>query len=366
MLFFSEFKQCVHALNPRQRHIILCNIVLLNIILILIVCAFALRIQKSKLQQAQFIQSKTVQQHIPIQDLAKINDLAVVEAKVYIVGIKDINLKDSVIPVNFILSTTYKKKDFPQDSPQIELANGTIISKYLYYKSVDEGIVHEVVSYEANIEPIYQLQLYPLDKQVISIRPMAKNWLNEKFNIKISDMYLDSGSLIPNSDYVLEKSGFANSIDTFSIMIGHKNKEVSSVGNTIYTVFNHKNVYTYIKHIQYIVLAILIALFSLLINAKTASPKNGRVAVIGSSVFSLAANVFQINSTIRATNVFTLVDFITIFAGLIILMSYVTTVKTLKLIDTESYETSKAFDLSVFYCLLAYIIIFFTSIYIYA
>ena len=366
MLFYSEFKRCISKLTPAQKKIIIRNIVALNVVFIIIVFAFAMRIQRAKVLQANYIQSKTIQQHIATRDLAKIHDWTIVDAKVYLYYLKDINLKDSSIPVTFALSLTYSEQEFSKHSPEIELSNGSITSKTQYFRQVESGIVSEVDLYEADITPSYQLQLYPLDKQLIILRPAAKNWLDSPYYLNISGMYVDPNATNPSSDYALIRSGYNNPFESYSMIVGHKNKEIYNVISRAYMLFDHKNLYTYTKNIQYIVLSILIALFSLLINSKTNSPKNGRVAVIGSSVFSLAANVFQINSTIKPSNVFTLIDLITIFAGLIILICFTTTVKTLKLIDTESYETAKVFDLAVFYSLFSYCIIFFVAIYTYA
>lgn len=366
MILFSEFKRCLKNLTPEQKSLIFKKIVILNIVFILIVFIFAMRIQRAKIIQDRFIQANTVQKHIATKDLEKIHTWARVDAKLYLFYLKDINLKDSTIPVSFALSLTYPEHDFINSSPEIELENGAILSKSDYFRSVENGVVSEVILYDGEITPSYQLQLYPLDKQLITIRPSAKTSLNTHYYLNITGMYIQNDALSTTSDYTLIKSGFYNPFESISMIVGHKDKEIYKVGSRAYMVFNHKNIYTYIKNIQYIVLSILIALFTLLINSKTNSPKNGRVAVIGSSVFSLAANVFQINSTIKPSNVFTLIDLITMFAGLIILICFTTTVRTLKLIDTHNYETSKVFDLSVFYCLLSYCIIFFLAIYTYA
>lgn len=366
MLFYSEFKRCLPELSHHQRSLIIKNIVTINLILMVMVCLFALRIERAKNIQEKFLQVRTSQQHIPLSALSEIHSRALVDAKVYMFYVKDINLKETSVPITFALSMTYARKDFPHHAPEIELNNGTIITTTPYFKSESKGEVNEVIVYDAEVLPVYQMQLYPLDKQLVSIRPSAKDWLDKPFYLRISGMYLESDAISQNSDYNVIKSGYANPIAAYSMMIGNSNREISSIISRAYMVYDHKNIYTYIKNIQYIVLSLLIALFSLLINSKTSSPKNGRVAVIGSSVFSLAANAFQINATVKATNVFTLIDLITVFAGMIILMCYITTVRTLKLIDSESYETSKVFDLSVFYCLLSYVVIFFISIYIYA
>lgn len=87
--------------------------------------------------------------------------------------------------------------------------------------------------------------------------------------------------------------------------------------------------------------------------------------MIGSAVFSLAANILQINSTMRAVNVITLIDLITIFTCLIILLSFLVTVRALQFVDEDGYETSKVFDMLMFWCLMAYTLIFFTFIYYY-
>ncbi len=366
MLFYSEFKHCLAQLTPQQKKIVLRNIVLLNVVFIVIVFAFAMRIQRAKTLQTEYIHSKTIQQHIPTQDLAKIHDWTVVDTKIYVSYLRDINLKDTDIPVTFALSMTYPAHHFAKGMPEIDLNNGTITNKTQYYKNVENGMVSEVDVYDARITPAYQLQLYPLDRQLIMLRPVAKDWIDSPYYFNISGVYVANDALNPSSDYALIESGYNNPFEQYTMIVGHKDKNIDNVVGRGYMLFSHKNIYTYIKNIQYIVLSILIALFSLLINSRSNSPKNGRVAVIGSSVFSLAANVFQINSAIKPSNVFTLIDLITIFASLIILICFTATVKTLKLLDAENYETSKAFDLSVFYCLLSYCIIFFVAIYTYA
>ena len=109
----------------------------------------------------------------------------------------------------------------------------------------------------------------------------------------------------------------------------------------------------------------LIAIFALLINSKKSRPDNGRISVIGSSVFSLAANVFQINSANRVVNSITIIDLITSFAALIILLSFLISVRTLSFWEDEGYPTSKIFDQAMFATLFMYTVVFFCFIYQY-
>jgi hypothetical protein len=361
MLFFKEYKDCYKQLTSKQKLIISKDLVLLNVVLLILLFIFSVRIHKAETNQLNYINDNSIAS-APQNYYANINNDFITRA--YITDIKEFSLKDTSLAISFILSTMYESKNFPNTEPDIELANGKITSRNVYYKTIESGMVHEVVAYDATIDPLFNQKLYPLDQQIITIEPIAKNWNNKRFDVTISEVNIESNAINPNHAYRLVKYGFTNSADRMAIKIGHTNEIINNKVNSIYLIFNHKNLYSYIKNIQYILLGILISVLSLSIHGKKTSPLTGKISVIGSSVFSLVANVFQINASLKATNSFNLIDFITMFAGLIIIICFMIIIKSTDLLDTDNYEASRCYELTICYTLLLYIAIFFASIYI--
>ncbi|MCX8514629.1 MAG: hypothetical protein ORN24_03585 [Burkholderiales bacterium] len=361
MLFFKEYKNCYKQLTTKQKLIVSKDLIFLNLVFLVLIIIFSVRIHTADTNQLNYIKNNSVSTNAT-NSYAKTNNNFITRA--YITDIKEFSLKDTSVAISFILSTMYSAKDFPTTDPDIELANGKIISRNVYYKTIESGMVHEVIAYEATVDPLFNQKLYPLDQQIILINPIAKNWSNKSYNVTINQVNIESNAVNPNHAYRLVKYGYSNSIDSMSMKIGHTDEIITNKVNSIYLIFNHKNIYSYIKNIQYILLGILIAVLTLFVNGKNSSTINGRISVIGSSVFSLAANVFQINASLKATNSFNLIDFITLFAGLIIMISFITIIKATRLMDTDNYETSRTYELTICYTLLLYIAIFFISIYV--
>jgi hypothetical protein len=276
----------------------------------------------------------------------------------------DINMKDKSLVADYKVAFNYHKNNFPHGI-DFDISNGIILKKQLINTIEESGnITSDLYLIEAAIEPKFMIRLYPMDRELLSIRLIPPPDVNNfYFVVSEFDDYTD----VAQNDYELEQMGFINTIDKSTYTTGNGTESsLYFANNRSYMVFNHKNIFSYIKSIQYILLSVSIAMFSLLINSKTNSPKNGRVAVIGGSIFALAANVFQVNSTIKIVNSITLIDLITFFSGATILICFLTTVRTLRFIDEDGYAVSKLFDLSMFATIFCYVVIFFSFVYIYA
>jgi hypothetical protein len=102
----------------------------------------------------------------------------------------------------------------------------------------------------------------------------------------------------------------------------------------------------------------LVAIIALLINPQKGSAISGRISIIGSSIFYLSANIFQVNNQINSSSGITLMDIISVFAGLIIIICFLVTAVAIKLNDEDGYHVSKIYDLILFKFLIFYTALF--------
>lgn len=320
MLFsVVKFRGNLRQLNSRQKKAIIQYIVLLNIVMFSMIFFIAIRVHNLVKDQNDYfmarIGSKEVAENVISRRIKKIP----INTKVTLLEMQDINLKDKDMVMQVLLGISYNLADFKSEPPKLDLYNGTIKNQKLISTTITDGRVNEQYYLDMVIEPNYQSELYPLDKELITIFFTPLNY-DANYYFHVSDFIDDTDyNNMWQGDYKLMKMGFINYVES-NVTTNENQKPVITyyAENRSYALFDHKSLYSYIKSIQYILLSLLIAIFALLINSKLNSPKNGRITVIGSSVFSLAANVFQINSTNRIVSQITLVDLITSFAALVI------------------------------------------------
>lgn len=362
---FANFSVYYHSANRQQKTTVFSYVALANLMFLLIIILFVSKLHGIKKQQDNYIQVRIESHTLTKADEQKLAGKIAIDTQVFAWKLADINMKEKSLLGDYKIAFNYHKADFPK-GVDFEIGNGILNQRKLINTiSESNNITSDLFLVEASIEPKYMLQLYPLDRELISIRLVPPPTIdNYYFEISEFDDYTEGAQ----NDYELEQMGFVNTLESYNYTPPGSSVEstVYFASNRSFMVFNHKNIFSYLKSIQYIILSVAIAMFSLLINSKTNSPKNGRVGVIGGSVFALAANVFQINSMIKVVNAITLIDLITFFSGITILTCFLTTVRTLRFIDEDGYLVSKLFDLMMFMTIIIYVIFFFCFIYWYA
>ena len=354
----------LQSVTPQQRTIVKYYLITVNIIFIAVILLFAYRLSVMKKEQNEYIDSRIKTQIFTKVESDSIKNQTPIDLQIYAWKFADINMKEKSLLADYKVAVNYDKKLF-KHTPDFDVQNGILLKQKFINTIESNNILSDLYLVEAAVEPKLMIKLYPLDRELISIRIAPPPDVNSYyFTISEFEDYTEGAQ----NDYVLESMGFVNTIESYAYY--PTGSDIESItyyaNNRAYMVFNHKNIFSYLKSIQYVLLSISIAMLGLLINSKSNSPKNGRVAVIGGSIFALAANIFQINSTIKAVNAITLIDLITFFSGIVIVICFATTVRTLRFLDEEGYVTAKLFDLSIFFSIFIYSVIFFSFVYIYA
>jgi len=351
-----------------QRFKIYRSLALVSILLTCVICAFSIKIHHLSKMQAEIFDSQLLVESDAFQNVSQFKSKYDhhIDTQLFLITTHLIDVKAEVMPIEFALTMTYPESWSNSGvTPEINLDNGDILSQDRQYYSVTDGIVEEIVLYQGQIYPSYNPLLYPLDNQLVSVSLSMKKNNESNTNLAYLEVtklhYSDKTS---HRNYHLIESGIHNQIQQYSIEIGSGSKQFYDFSNVVFLKYSHKNIYSYLKIIQYIILSILIATFALLINPRVGTAISGRISVIGSSVFSLSANIFQVNTLIRPVSGITLIDIMTAFAGLIILLCFLITTRTIKLNDEFGYDASKVYDLIMFRVLIFYIIAFFTITYI--
>lgn len=361
--YIHNFKQ----LTPQQKKTILIYILLLNVFLLCSVSLFGYKLSQIKQDEIDYISERIDVPPLNESQVALVKDQIAVDTQIFMWNTGDINLKEKTVPVDFYVRFVFKSKDFNGKAPEFDIFNGKLRSSQLINHREDGNNTVELYRVDADIEPQLMLQMYPLDQELLSVRITPTKIVSSNYYFKLTAFQDHTEKAQTNYD--LNKIGFVNMVVDYKHELAQfENSLESNVNylgvNRAYMLFEHKSILSYIKSIQYILLSVCIAVFSLLINTRTNSPKNGRVAVIGSSVFSLAANVFQLNATTKSINAITAIDLMTFFCGVIIVLCYLITVRTLRFLDDDSYAMAKIFDQSMFMLTLTYSIIFFSAVYL--
>ncbi len=359
-----SFNKLYADLSSEQKKSIWRYTFILNVIMLMLLGVLGNRLYVMKAKEYDWIYSRI---NAPVPTSAELKHLAnmpAVNTTVFMMRMTDINLKEKALLINAVLNLDYLESNFSGKSLAIGIFNGQLKEQQLISRSIKKGRVHEIVKILAEVDPYYMANMYPLDLELISLR------LSPKVEDDPYYFHLNNSvdmTYVAQNDYNLVKMGVVNEVESndFASLTDTEQK-VSYFGiNRAYMLFEHKNIYSYLKTVQYMLLAISIALFALLINARTNSPKNGRVAVIGSSVFALSATVFQINASVKVINALTIIDLFTFYSGIVIILCFLITIRTLRFLDEEGYPLAKLFDIAMFVTIFIYTVVFFSGVYLY-
>ena len=345
------------------------SLILINVFFIVLTIIFCIRIVYLVKQQDHYIKSQI---SISAVDHQKFNEFREqytrpLHAKLFWLSRRLIDIKSEAMPIEFRVTITYPESWGIQDTPQLDLEfGGFITSKTTSYHRVINGEVEEMAFYEGNIPTNYSSLLYPLDTQLIilSLGTLVPNEANTNLPYLFIDEFENTQYLKSRRNYKFVKSGFFSWVNHYSLPIGNTVKDFYNLSNYAYLLYSHKNILSYLKVTQFIIFSILIAIFALLINPKRGSAISGRISVIGSAVFSLATNGFQVMSLINPGSGINLIDLFAVFAGAIILICFLVTATTVKLNDECGHNASRLYDLLVFRILLLYPLAFFIITYI--
>lgn len=353
-----------------HRNKILQSLLLVNVFFILLILIFSLKIHHMVNYQngvlSKHLNESAINESASQQFMKRYT--RPIYTQVFLQNMRLIDQKAEVMPVDFAMVMTYPESWLAnREFPQISLDNGTILNSDEQLRQIKNGMVEDGILYSANVITNYIPDMYPLDKQVIVLQFSAKDTNESNTNFyyfKIDEF--NNHSQTKGRNYRLVKDGFFGQTESFSLQVGPELKTFHDYTTDCYLLFSHKNMYSYLKTTQYLILSILIAVFALLINPRSGDSISGRVSVIGSAVFSLATNVFQINTLIRTTSGITLIDLMSAFAGSVILVCFLITSRSIRFKDKYGYDASKIHDLWMFWLMLFYPLVFFVITYLQA
>lgn len=350
-----------------QRNKIIQSLLLANIFFIIVIATFSFKIHnmvnyQHKIFSTQFVESRGAES-INRQFLNRYTKP--IYTQIFLQSQRLIDQKAEIMPIDFALVMSYPESWTGKSiMPQIDLNNGTLLSTDERIRQVKNGIVEDGILYSANIMTNYIPDMYPLDQQLLIVSFSAQD--SNESNTNLYYFKIDKFqnlSKIKGRNYKLIKTGYISQAQSYSLQIGQDVKTYYDYITDCYLLFSHKNIYTYLKTTQYIILSILIAVFALLINPRIGDSISGRISVIGSSVFSLATNVFQINTLIKASSGITLINLMSAFAGSVILVCFLITSRSIRFKDKYGYDASKIHDLWMFWIMLFYPMLFFVITY---
>lgn len=369
-VFYGQ-KRSLNELPTLQHSNIVKSIWFLNIVIMVIIVALNFKVHAMVSAQNKSFKNQITVTPAQKDILASFKHKYTkeVSAKVFLTDDRLIDIKSQTVSIPFVLTMKYPESWFKDISyPAINVDNGVIDMQNLQYREVNHGMVEVMVSYRATLNTTYSSLMYPLDKQMIwlNLNMYHNNESDTNYPYISINEFHRNPPVLKSRNYHLIKDGFINRVAISSIPIGNTIKSFHDLNNMSYLIYSHKNIPSYLKTTQYIILALFIALFALLINQKNGSAMSGRISVIGSSVFSLSANVFQINSLMHQSSGVILIDVMSAFVGIIILTCFLITVHTIKIHDKFGFEASKIYDVLAFRSVLFHIIIFFTLVYIQA
>ncbi len=355
-------------LPAEQRYRIYKSIIVVNSIFILVLLLLSLKIHRMTEIQDYAIQNQITKvpgELVPNKVFME-KFTHGIDTNITLYGRRYIDPKVEVMPIEFGLTLSYPESWVKEKMiPKISLDNGTLNSTDVQYNMHENGIVEMNILYSASIQTNFMPDLYPLDKQVLIIETSAlvsNESGTNRYYFKMNNFRNLSSSKSRN--YKEVDTGFYSQAHSYTLMLGKDKKGFYDLRNHAYIIFKHKNIYSFLKTTQYLILSILITVFALLLSPKESDSMSGRISVTGSAVFSLSANVFQINSLIKPVSNITLIDLISAFAGLIIITCFLITVKTIKIREQYGFDASKVHDLTMFKFMLFYPILFFILTYL--
>lgn len=365
---FKSQHHKLHELPAHQIKQIKNSIWILNIIVTIIVMSLNLKVHNMSAKQNLLIDKQITlnNEQIKYTDKFRQDYTKPIAAQVFLTDDRMLDIKSQTLSMPFIVAMHYPESWYPSNTyPTISLDNGMINNQTVQYKKVKNGMVEIVIAYQATINTSYTTIMYPLDKQFLwlnlSIMGDNESYTNTPY-LSIDEFHRNP-PLYKSRNYFMIKDGFLNVAKVTKIKIGDEYRTFTDMNNLNYLIYSHKNIFSYLKTTQYLIFAVTIAIFALLINQQSGMAISGRISVIGSSVFSLSANVFQINSLLNQSSGIILIDILSFFTASVVILCFLITIHTIKINEKFSYEAAKLYDLFAFRSMLVQIVIFFILVY---
>lgn len=345
------------------KYVIILDLVLLILISVILTKIYFIR---SSLKHNQ-IQQMRIQQGLPLQKIKA--SIPILKGRVELYSHGSIDLLSNRMPINFFLTIEYPISMLRKtQTPSVRINNGKIISSKLIYKTIINKTVYEKRDYDGEVDLYYRQNLFPLDTQVIPIQIVTEREY-ENYLLNIDEYEIDLNNIPKNfHDYTLLKTALVSNVKEHNIRVYvggkkyYKNYYVSE--NLVYMLYSHHNLSTYLKNMQYLLLSLLMSIFALLINARKNNPTTGRISAISGSSFALAANLFHVSTLTKPSGGISLLDMVSGYVAVVILICFLVTVRSVRLNDTRGYKCSKFHDLIMFKHISYWTCLFFVSIYV--
>ena len=346
--------------NEHRRKILQAVFIACSFMLIVIGGLLLLMIHEKNVENT-YIQSRISKINVNLTgDSLDILKKTPIPTRVMLISIGDINLKEKQLMLYLGVTLHYKPQQFDSE-PDFEVVNAVVSNKKLVKKHQNtDGSVDALYLTRVEIDPYYMMPLYPTDVQLIALRIAAAD-MDSNYYIQVKDFQNFSPKV---GDYNLIKAGYVNQIESYPINVAENNTSYFNQFSRLYLIYDHQNILSYIKSIQYVLLSLGLAICSLLLHSRKRGPYFERFGLISGSVFALASNIFQINASVKQVSAFSIVDLISVFAATVIISSFFTTIRTIKFAEVDGYETAKSFDIAMFSVLSTFSLVFFVLIYL--
>jgi len=361
LIFHPQYRAYYRQASQEHRRKILHAVLLACGFMLIVIGGLTLLMLNEKRSEDAYIQSKIKQSTVNLSgDALGILNKTPVHARMMLISIGDINLKEKQLMLYLGVTLHYKPQQFTSE-PNFEIVNAVSNNTKLVKKHHNsDGSLDALYLARVEIEPYYMMPLYPTDVQLIALRIAAAD-MDSDYYIQVTDFQNFSPEV---GDYTLVKTGYVNQIESYPINFAEHDSSYFNQFSRAYLIYDHQNILNYLKNIQYVLLSLGLAVCSLLLNSRKRGPYLERFGLISGSVFALASNIFQINASIKPISAFSLIDLISVFTAVVIIGSFFTTLRSIKFADDDGYETAKSFDVAMFSVLATASILFFIIIYL--
>lgn len=361
LIFHPQYRGYYRQASREHRRKILYSALFACLFMLVVIGGLILLMVQEKQSEENYIQDKITQRWVKLTpDSLGILNKKPVHARVMLISIGDINLKEKQLMLYLGITLHYKPQQFIND-PNFEVVNAVTNNTKLvkqHYNS--DGSLDSLYLARVQIEPYYLMPLYPTDVQLIALRLAAAD-MDSDYYIQVTDFQNYSPEI---GDYALVKTGYVNQIESYPINFAESNTSYFNRFSRVYLIYDHQNILNYLKNIQYILLSLGLAVCSLLLNTRKRGPYMERFGLISGAVFALASNIFQINASVKPISTFSVIDLISVFTAIVIIGSFFTTLRSIKFADEDGYETAKSFDVTMFSVLATFSILFFILVYL--
>lgn len=360
LIFHPKYRAYYSQVSALHKRKILWSILGANIFMLVIIGGLLLLMLQEKFNESRYIKEHTTEHSMIMSENNGLANKIAVQARVMLLSIGDINLKDKRLMLYLGVTLHYKPKQIEAANPSFEIVNAVVKEAKLVKQQLNpDGSKDVIYLTRVEIEPYYMMPLYPMDVQLISLRIAAAE-MDSNYYIQVRDFQNYSPI---TSDYAVDKIGFVNQIENYPVNFAEKNTSYYNQFSRVFLIYDHQNILSYLKNIQYVLLSLSLAIFALLLNTRNRGPYFERFGLTSGAVFALGSNIFQINSSIPPVSSLTIIDLISVFTAVVIIASFFTTFRSIQFAEKEGYETAKAFDVAMFSVLVTYSVIFFVLVY---